>query len=56
MDNFDNSQKVKSVLNVIHSLQISFPELVFGLLTSGQYTGDPVVLSLTSRSVKNVSQ
>ena len=33
----------------MYSLQISFPEFVFGLLTGGKYTDDPIVLSLTSR-------
>jgi hypothetical protein len=45
----DNSPKVKLLLNAMQSLQISFPEIVFGLLSSAQYTGDPIVLSLTSR-------
>ena len=33
----------------MHVLQISFSELVLGLLSSGQYNGDPVVLSFMSQ-------
>ena len=44
----DNSQKVKSLLNAMGVLQILFLEFVSGLLSSREYMGDPIVLSLTS--------
>ena len=50
----DNSQKVKSLLNAMRSLQISFLEFVSGLLSSREYMGDPIVLSLTSQIDKIV--
>ena len=41
----DNSQKVNTLLNMMHALQISFSEFTLGLLSNRQYNGDPIVLS-----------
>ena len=45
----DNSQKVNSLLNTMHYLQITFPEFILSLLSSTQYKHDPIVIGLTSQ-------
>ena len=45
----DNSQKVSTLLSMMHVLQISFSEFVLGLLLSRQYNGDLVVLNFVSQ-------
>ena len=45
----DNSQKFKMLLTMMELLQISFPDIVFSLVSSIEYQDNSIVLSLTSQ-------